>query len=147
MRLPSFSTIAAVTVLSLLSQPAHMAGATATDCPVTVSVLNVQSAGGFILAALYDEAGWGEKPVATTRTAVANLSPTVCLRPPGAGRYAVRLFHDINGDGRLQSNMLGLPTEPYGFSNDARLQFGPPSFAAAAFDLKDSAVTQSITLR
>ena len=52
------------------------------------------------------------------------------------GRYAVIVFHDEDGDGRLNKNVLGMPTEPYGFSNAARGFLSAPSFkdAAVAFD-------------
>ena len=33
-------------------------------------------------------------------------------------RYAVAVYHDVNGNGRLDTVPPGLPTEPYGFSND-----------------------------
>ena len=49
------------------------------------------------------------------------------------GEYAVAVFQDLDEDGLLDKGVWGVPTEPYGFSNDARGQFGPPSFAAAAF--------------
>jgi len=49
--------------------------------------------------------------------------------PPGT--YAVAVFQDLNGNGRLDRTPLGLPLEPYGFSNDAgRLR--RPNFAAAS---------------
>ena len=44
------------------------------------------------------------------------------------GVYAVGIFHDLNGDGALSKNFLGMPKEPFGFSNNARARFGPPSF-------------------
>ena len=50
--------------------------------------------------------------------------------PPGD--YAVAAFHDADGDGELGTNILGIPIEGYGFSNDARGFMGPPSFDAAA---------------
>lgn len=49
------------------------------------------------------------------------------------GRYAVIAFHDANADGRLDKNLLGVPTESYGFSNGAAGFLGPPDFEAAAF--------------
>ena len=49
-----------------------------------------------------------------------------------AGDYAVTAFHDADGDGELASNPMGMPTESYGFSNDAHGFMGPPSFKAAA---------------
>jgi uncharacterized protein (DUF2141 family) len=48
------------------------------------------------------------------------------------GRYAVALFHDENGNGRMDK-MLMVPREGYGFSRDAPIQFGPPKFGAASF--------------
>jgi len=53
------------------------------------------------------------------------------------GRYAAIVFHDENGNGRLDKNFWGVPTEPYGFSNDARGTLGPPSFADSAIELGD----------
>ena len=41
----------------------------------------------------------------------------------------------LNGNGQLDSNLMGLPTEPYGFANNARGSFGPPSFQAASVAL------------
>jgi uncharacterized protein (DUF2141 family) len=60
------------------------------------------------------------------------------------GRYAARVVHDRNGNGALDSNLLGMPSEPWGFSNDATGSFGPPSFDAAALDLPEGGT--SITL-
>jgi uncharacterized protein (DUF2141 family) len=47
------------------------------------------------------------------------------------GQYAIILFHDENGNGKLDKNALGVPTEPYGFSNNVRGFLGPPSFEEA----------------
>ncbi len=62
-----------------------------------------------------------------------------------AGRYAVAAFHDEDGDRKLRT-VLGIPREGYGFSNDARPgTFGPPKFAAAAFDFDGT--TTRVTVR
>lgn len=53
------------------------------------------------------------------------------------GVYAVGIFHDLNGDGALSKNFLGMPKEPFGFSNNARARFGPPSFEEAAISVKE----------
>ncbi|MET0273617.1 MAG: DUF2141 domain-containing protein [Phenylobacterium sp.] len=63
------------------------------------------------------------------------------------GRYAVKSFHDVNGDGKMALNLMGMPTEPYGFSNNAVVRYGPPAWDAAAFDVAPGAVAQTITLR
>jgi len=49
------------------------------------------------------------------------------------GEYAVRVFHDENKNGKIDTNFLGIPTEDYGYSNDASGWFGPPSWEKAKF--------------
>jgi uncharacterized protein (DUF2141 family) len=55
-----------------------------------------------------------------------------------AGTYAIACFHDANGDGELNTNLLGIPKERYGFSNNARPGFRAPTFAEAAIKLTDN---------
>ncbi len=57
------------------------------------------------------------------------------------GDYAVKVFHDEDGDDELDTNILGMPTEDYGFSNDARGMFGPPSYDDARFTLDSASLT------
>lgn len=64
--------------------------------------------------------------------------------PPG--RYAVNAFHDENGNRELDSNIVGIPTEGYGFANDPPTVFGPPEFDAAAVDLGDEPAFAVMTL-
>lgn len=56
--------------------------------------------------------------------------------PPG--EYAVSAFHDKNNNGKLDTNFAGKPTEPYGFSNNARGTFGPPKFERARIRVEDN---------
>ncbi len=49
------------------------------------------------------------------------------------GNYAIAIFHDENSNKKLDKNFLGIPTESYGFSNDARASFSAPSFESARF--------------
>ncbi len=64
--------------------------------------------------------------------------------PPG--RYAVIAFHDANDNGLLDANVLGVPVEGYGFSNNAQGFLSAPSFDAAAVDIGSSDVTVLISL-
>jgi uncharacterized protein (DUF2141 family) len=52
-----------------------------------------------------------------------------------AGRFAISVFHDADGDKALSTNFLGIPKEAYGFSRNAKGLFGPPSFKHAAVQL------------
>ena len=49
--------------------------------------------------------------------------------------YAVAVFHDINDNGILDKNALGIPLEPYGFSRNARARFSAPPFEDAKIEL------------
>jgi len=64
---------------------------------------------------------------------------------PG-GRYAVKLFHDANGNHDLDTNWIGLPKEAYGFSRNPEIRFGAPSFDRAAFEVADGTRSLRIEL-
>jgi uncharacterized protein (DUF2141 family) len=63
------------------------------------------------------------------------------------GEYAVKLFHDENGNGKLDTDSVGRPREKYGFSNDALGRFGPPSFEKASFRFEAEQATIEIEMR
>lgn len=62
------------------------------------------------------------------------------------GRYAVSLFHDENANGKLDKALM-LPREGYGFSRDAPVRMGPPSFEKAAFVLAGRDAALAIQMR
>lgn len=62
------------------------------------------------------------------------------------GRYAIAVLHDLNGNGEFDRTAIGLPTEPYGFSNDIG-RFGPPRFRAALIDVAEGRTTVVIRVR
>ncbi len=64
-------------------------------------------------------------------------SSTVTFNIKGlkSGVYAVSIYHDENANNELDTNFLGIPKEPYAFSNNARGSFGPPSFEDCQFVL------------
>jgi uncharacterized protein (DUF2141 family) len=64
--------------------------------------------------------------------------------PPGA--YALSVIHDENGNGRLDTS-LGIPREGFGFSNNPRIWFGPPSFNSARFLLAPGGTALSVTMK
>jgi len=59
-----------------------------------------------------------------------------------AGEYAVRFFQDENNNGTLDSNLFGMPSEGYGFSNNAKPNYGPVGYQDAAFTITEDAATQ-----
>lgn len=114
---------------------------------VTIRVEGVKAAEGFLLVALHDEQAWSAEPLVAAKIAVSGETTILTLIAPSPGRYGVKLFHDVNGDGALGRNIVGFPVEPFGFSNNAPILLGPPAFASAAFDVGPSGALQTITLK
>lgn len=56
-----------------------------------------------------------------------------------AGAYAVSAYQDLNGNGKLDKNIVGIPTEPYGFSNNARPKFRAPRWEEARIEVSADA--------
>ncbi len=63
------------------------------------------------------------------------------------GTYAVKLFHDENGNNELDTRIFGIPAERYGFSNNARGKLGPPSFDEAKFDHLSAVTSLQIEIK
>ena len=64
---------------------------------------------------------------------IENNQVIVVIDSLAYGEYAVRVFHDENRNGKIDTNFLGIPDEDYGYSNDASGWFGPPSWENAKF--------------
>ena len=63
------------------------------------------------------------------------------------GRYGIAVFHDIDSDEKLGTNLLGYPTEPFGFGNDAEVRFSRPAFSATAIAVSDAPTRTVVTLK
>src|SRR5450755_1266464 len=82
-----------------------------------------------------------------TRSPRSPMGHAVCEFPRlNAGAYAISVFHDENSNGRLDTNLMGIPREGVGASNNAKGHFGPPKFDAAAFRFSGSRLEVKITV-
>ena len=61
------------------------------------------------------------------------------------GTYAVKVFHDENRNGELDTNFLGIPSEDYGYSNNVSAWFGAPSWERAKFFFNQEKMTIEIS--
>jgi uncharacterized protein (DUF2141 family) len=106
-----------------------------------VKIQNVRQAKGDMLLAIYSKSeGFPsnhEKSQYKILEKVTGKNMEIAVELP-AGEYAVALLHDLNQNGELDLNLLGIPTEPFGFSNNPKIMFGPPSFKEAAVKLQGS---------
>lgn len=116
---------------------------------VSVTISNVKSETGYIMAAMFNskDTFLGDSIVRAERVAINGDSVTFNYKDLPEGEYAITVYHDVDADGELDTGMFGIPSEPYGFSNDAPVRFGPPKWKDAKFSVAENGATQSITLK
>ncbi|PHS26000.1 MAG: hypothetical protein COA84_06985 [Robiginitomaculum sp.] len=146
---PGFSKtcLALGVTLALAAQIASAHSAAAADLDVNISDINAHK--GTIMVGLYTSQDDYDKNVAHYGRGVAVDGKTmqVAFTDLPAGTYAVKIFQDVNDNGQLDMRYGGIPTEPFGFSNNAPANYGPASWSDARFDLSDGkAATQSVRL-
>lgn len=139
----------------LLMAVAQAASAEPVSAPPLLSRLEVTVEGArpdaAVSIALYSEAAAADFPSNDGRAIVRRVQPvagraTTAFEGLAAGRWALSVYQDLDGDGRLKSNFLGIPREPVAVSNHARARFGPPRFADAAFAVSRSVERQTLRL-
>lgn len=103
-----------------------------------LAVDGVKSSKGAIMVALYTEADGFLKFDAVYRaehTKAEKGTTHLSITDLPNGTYAVAIFHDANGNQKLDTNWLGIPKEAVGFSKARMKTFGPPSFEECSFSL------------
>lgn len=127
---------------------AGAAPAAGPDGTLVIAVTNVRSSVGRVRADVCAERAFLKDgcPHAAEAPAVAGTT-TLTVRGLPPGRYAVQLFHDENGNGKVDRALFGIPKEGVGFSNDAPIRLGPPKFAAAAIDVAPGTRTIAVRMR
>jgi len=76
-----------------------------------------------------------EKSFISASGEIINNKATFRFKGIPSGNYAISVFHDSQKVGYLKKNILGIPKDDYGFSNNATGHFGPPSFEKAKFSV------------
>ncbi len=131
---PSISLTRAIFVILLLLLMSD--GAFADT--LSMKIDNIQDAKGKIMISIGDASAFDGKGsnvvqiILPART--GSISFTTDALP--AGTWAARVLHDVNSNNEMDSNMVGMPKEPWGMSNNARGNFGPPKFEDARFEMK-----------
>jgi uncharacterized protein (DUF2141 family) len=105
---------------------------------LTIRVENVLPAGGILRLGLYDAARYPDddsKPIASADVTAVAGETVITLRAIPPGVYAIQTFQDVNANDRMDTSWLGLPQEPFGFSQDATPFLSKPSFDEVKFTL------------
>jgi uncharacterized protein (DUF2141 family) len=123
-----------------------LAASSAEAATLVIRAERVQSAQSMVYAGIcdtsFEEATCPYKDREPAKPGVVELR----VRNVKPGAYSIAVFHDTNGNGKLDRSFIGLPNEPYGFSNDVGRR-GPPSFAAARIVVREPSTTIVIPIR
>lgn len=115
---------------------------------LNVEVHNIQSQQGAIYVALFQpgkEFPEGH-PIEGKRVNVkgSSIQTSFSVEP---GDYAIAVFHDENGNGKMDKRLFGIPKEPYGFSNNFRPKMSAPKFSDCQFQVGNSGKAIRIELK
>ena len=125
------------------------AGSAAAAGNLVVHFEGLTSDAGTVVASLVDSAEQflsREQPPRRSYSAkITNGKATWVIDDLAVGTYAISAYHDANSNARLDTGLFGVPTEDYGFSNDARKAFGAPDYADALFEFRQG--VQTLTIR
>lgn len=139
------SAVANSTAASLETPEATVAQ-TVERATITVEVTGFVQQTGSLMVALSDEATYQSGDAIRGTMAVVDADTvTLTFEQIPAGTYAIRMFHDVDGNGEMNSNMFGLPIEPFAFSNNAKAVMGPATWADAQFAHGPEGTVQTIS--
>ena len=114
----------------------------AQNVKLTVAVSGLKSNTGIVKVGLYNSDGTFLKTTYKSITSeIKNNEVVVTFDNLPAGEYAITTCHDENNNGKLDKNMMGIPSEDYAASNNAKGFMGPPVYKDAKFVIeKDSKI-------
>jgi uncharacterized protein (DUF2141 family) len=145
-------TAALVAACATSSEPANPSVVAAArraaqgDLDLTVEVRGLRSSDGNVLVALFtSERGFPGDAAQAVRIETQPLqqrAAEVRFRGLSPGSYAIAVLHDENGNGKLDTGFLGIPSEGLGASRDAQGRFGPADFEDAKLQLVESGAVE-----
>ncbi|WP_281232326.1 DUF2141 domain-containing protein [Flavobacterium gelatinilyticum] len=114
----------------------------AQNVKLTVSVSGLKNNTGIVKVGLYNSEGTFLKTTYQSLSSeIKNNQAVVTFDNIPAGEYAISTYHDENNNGKLDRNAMGIPSEAFAASNNAKGFMGPPSYNDAKFTVnKDSKI-------
>ena len=139
--------ILAAAVLAAAPQTLAAQSPDSDSATLTVTVTHVSPKGGVISLALFTAANYDDDdhPTLSRDVPADPAGTTIVLDGLKPGVYAIKMMQDINRNGKFDTSWLGLPLEPYGFSNNATPFLSAPSFDRTRFTVVPGA--NAITIR
>ena len=132
----------------LVSLFIHATSVLAQTASLEVKVNNIKSKKGSIRVGLFNtEKDFLKNAVEGKVVKASGDEIMVVFENLQPGDYALSVIHDENENGKLDSNVFGIPKEGFAFGNNAMGSFGPPSFEKAKIAIGDQVVRQVINLK
>ena len=119
-----------------------------TQGVLKVTATDYKDRDGHLRIGLFNDSDdFPEKAIAGKVVNISGDSTTVVFEGLPSGDYAISIIHDRNRNGKLDTNLFGIPKEGFAFGNNAMGLFGPPSFDKARITLRNETVIQVLILR
>jgi len=138
-------------VAGLLSFATVVTGDEGDGGRIVVTVTGLRNGDGQVMVSLYsskDGFPGGKEGVKATKTVkIAEKKARCEFEGVAAGDYAVAVIHDEDANGKLKTNIIGIPKEGTGASNNPKSRFGPPSWKDSMFRVEDAAVELEIKIQ
>jgi uncharacterized protein (DUF2141 family) len=126
----------------------------AEDLPgiLIIEITGLKEASGDVYVAVFnsDDTFMGDDPVQAKKIVIADALDGEVVRTElelPMGDYAFSAFHDKDGNGEIDTNLVGIPKEPIAVSNNALGKFGPPKYEDAVFTLGAEPLIQRVVMR
>lgn len=119
-----------------------IAGFASNENPqLAIEIQNIEVVEGYIRIGVFNSEDKFLKKNSTFKNyiiAVESNTETIVIDDLPKGEYAFILYHDINSDGKMNRKFIGIPKEPFGFSNNVRPKLAKPTFEECKFLLEDN---------
>lgn len=102
---------------------------------LTIEITDLRNNNGKIVLDFYNEQ---EETVMSANQVIIDNKCIIVLNNIKPGIYGFKYFHDENENSELDTNLIGIPKEGYGFSNNAKGRFGPPDLEKTLFEVKNT---------
>lgn len=104
---------------------------------------------GELYLAVYDseESFQAQAEVTSIVRSTSGKPLSVAVDFPAAGDYVLAAFHDLNGNGKLDVNLFGVPTEPYGFGRVPPSKWRAPTFKEIATKIAPGGNSKEVVLK
>ena len=118
---------------------------------IWLTLKNIDTTKGNIRIAVYGSQQafeqQGETVYGTVITVITGPEETVQIPQLDYGTYVIAVYHDVNNNGKLDKTLLGIPKEPYAFSNNPIVKWSPPTYTACSFEFQAEHLQLEIRLQ